>query len=324
MRTRNLGPLADVSRITLGGGGLGAIWGPTSAEEAVASVHAAVDAGVNLIDTAPMYRNCEAVIAAAFDGAPPAGLRFTTKCQLGTVPAAEAAAKLEASLDASLAAMRLDQVDVFFLHSNLCADDYVYARSQSRRDLFATNWSVYVEAVAPALERLRASGRIGAWGITGVGVPAAIQSALTHDPRPDVVQAITNVLDSAGGMRRFAEPAEPRTIIAVAEAAGVGVMGIRAVQAGALTLAMDRPLADNDLDGEDWRRAAPFRDLCAELGVDPALVAHRYALGMTGVDTVVIGIKNREELAQCVQAESLGPLPTDLVARIDALGLRPT
>ena len=99
-------------------------------------------------------------------------------------------------------------------------------------------------------------------------------------------------------------------------------MGIRAVQAGALTAAIDRELPADSLDGLDYQKAAPFRALCAELGVDPALLAHRYALTIDGVDTVVIGVKNRAELAACLDAERQGPLPADLLRRIDGLGLR--
>ena len=40
-------------------------------------------------------------------------------------------------------------------------------------------------------------------------------------------------------------------------------------------------------------------------------------------DTVVLGVKNRAELAQCLDAEAAGPLPDDLRARIDGLDLRP-
>jgi len=98
------------------------------------------------------------------------------------------------------------------------------------------------------------------------------------------------------------------------------VMGIRAVQAGALTAQFDRTVKETHPDAADYRRAAPFRALCAELGVDPAVVAHQYALGIAGVDTVVLGVKNRAELAQCVEAEALGPLPADLRDRIDGLG----
>jgi aryl-alcohol dehydrogenase-like predicted oxidoreductase len=81
-----LGPLDHVSRLTLGGGGLGQGWGASSEEEAVATVHDAVAAGINLIDTAPMYGSCEAVIAGAFQGVLPPGVRITTKCQVGEPP----------------------------------------------------------------------------------------------------------------------------------------------------------------------------------------------------------------------------------------------
>ena len=46
-------------------------------------------------------------------------------------------------------------------------------------------------------------------GITGTGVPRTIIKALQHTARPAAVQAITNLLDSAGGMRNFSEGAGP-------------------------------------------------------------------------------------------------------------------
>ena len=322
MQTGPLGPLDGVSRLTLGGGGLGQIWGETSQAEAVATVHEAVEAGITLIDTAPLYRDCERVIADAFGGAPHAHLRFTTKCYLGGPDPATVPNRLRQSLDDSLAAMRLERADIYFLHSNICADDYVYARGQDRRDQFATPWSTYVGQVIPTMLALKAEGRIGAWGITGIGVPSALHQAIAHHDRPDVVQAITNLLDSAGGIRGFAEPAAPRPIIAAAKAAGCGVMGIRAVQAGALTLAIDRQMKASHPESTDYARAAPFRDLCREIGEDPAIIAHRYALSMAGVDTVVLGVKNRAELRGCLEAETAGALEPVLMARIDGLRLR--
>lgn len=321
MRTTMLGTLWPVSRLTLGGGGLGGLWGETTGQEAIATLHAAVDAGVTLIDTAPMYRDCEAVVGAAFDGRPPSHLRFTAKHQLGEAPSAEVAERLEASVRASLTAMRLERIDLFFLHSNIRPDDYRYERFDDRRAGWATPWTTYVEAVIPAMQALAARGLIGAWGITGTGVPQTILDALDHSPRPAVVQAVANLMDSAGSMRSFALPARPREIIARAQATGVGVMGIRAVQAGALTARIDRSLKPSHPEQIDWERAAPWRVLCAELGEDPAVLAHRYALDMAGVDTVILGVKNRTELAQIVKAEAAGPLPAEIRARIDALGL---
>jgi aryl-alcohol dehydrogenase-like predicted oxidoreductase len=136
------------------------------------------------------------------------------------------------------------------------------------------------------------------------------------------VQAVTNLLDSAGSMRSYAEPAEPRSIIAAAVENGVGVMGIRAVQAGALTAAIDRALPPEHAETRDFALAAPWRALCREIGEDPAIVAHRYAMAMPGVATVILGVKNRDELRQCLDAETEGPLEPAMMARIDALGLR--
>jgi aryl-alcohol dehydrogenase-like predicted oxidoreductase len=146
--------------------------------------------------------------------------------------------------------------------------------------------------------------------------------ALGHANKPAAVQAIANLLDSAGGMKNFAEAEQPRAIIAAAASNGVGVMGIRAVQAGALTQRIDRDLPEGHAEMRDYALAAPFRALCHEIGQDPAMVAHRYALSMSGVDTVILGVKNRAELQQCLDAEAAGPLEPALTARIDGLGLR--
>jgi aryl-alcohol dehydrogenase-like predicted oxidoreductase len=45
------------------------------------------------------------------------------------------------------------------------------------------------------------------------------------------------------------------------------------------------------------------------------VIAHRYALSLD-IDTLVLGVKNREELAACVAAADAGPLPDELIARI--------
>lgn len=125
MNTRQLGPLGPVSALTLGGGGLGQVWGQTTREEAIATLMEAVDAGITLLDMAPSYgRDSEAerVVGETFDGSLPAGVRITTKCMLGNPPPSEVYDRLSASLDASLARMRLDHVDIFILHGMIDRD----------------------------------------------------------------------------------------------------------------------------------------------------------------------------------------------------------
>lgn len=319
MRTRTFGGLGEVSELTLGGGGLGQVWGETTRDEAVATVHAAIDAGITLLDVAPMYGRgeAEAVIGAAFGGRLPAGVRIGTKVMLGD-PDGPAAERIERSLTRSLETMGLDRVDLLWLHSNLVPDDYVFPRFPEAQARIGTPWSRYVDEVRPTFAALVADGRIGAWGITGVALPSTVRAAIADDPAPAAVQCIANLLDSTGAIYVHDEPLSPRDTIAAASARGCGVLGIRAVQAGALTDALDRDLPADDADRLDYDRAAPFRALAAEVGESAAALAHRYALSMPGIDSVVLGVKNRSELAECVAAAERGPLDADLVARIDA------
>ena len=70
MQNKFLGQLENISRLSLGGGGIGQVWGETSRDEAIATVHESYEAGINLFDMAPMYGNGEAesVMGLAFGG----------------------------------------------------------------------------------------------------------------------------------------------------------------------------------------------------------------------------------------------------------------
>jgi aryl-alcohol dehydrogenase-like predicted oxidoreductase len=317
MQQNDFGGRFRISRLTLGGGGLGMVWGATTFEECVATVHAAVEAGINLLDLAPRYGDgkAEEVVGEAFAGRLPDGVRVTSKCNLGEPPPAEIEGILHRSIEGSLRRLRLSQLDLFFLHSNVDPDAAHLARrpdAASRMTLYDT----FVAQVRPAFERLVQEGLIGGWGLTGIGHPDVIIRLLGERPAPAAVQCIANLLDSPGGLKFFDGPAKPREIMTAARANGVGVMGIRAVQAGALTSGIDRPLPPDHPEIRDYARAVGFRRFAAELGMSPAFLAHRYALSLP-IDTLVLGVKNRTELAECIAAAEAGPLPPDLLTRID-------
>jgi aryl-alcohol dehydrogenase-like predicted oxidoreductase len=317
MQQHSFGKLPPVSMLTLGGGGLGMLWGETTHAECIATVHAAIAAGINLIDLAPRYGDgkAELVVGEAFAGRLPEGVRVTSKCNLGNPTPAEIEPLLRQSIEASLKRLRLPRLDLFFLHSNVVPDaHHLMHRPDAATRM--TTYETFVERVRPLFEQLVAEGLIGAWGLTGIGHPDTIIKLLGERPAPDAVQCVANLLDSPGGLKFFDGPAKPRAVIAAACANGVGVMGIRAVQAGALTSAIDRPLPAEHPETRDFARAAGFRQLAGELGVAPARLAHRYALSLA-IDTLVLGVKNRQELADCVAAAADGPLPGELLARID-------
>lgn len=309
IQPRMFGSLWPVSPLTLGGGGIGQVWGATTRDEAIATVRSAVDGGITLIDLAPSYGDGEAehVVGVALEGRIPDGVRLTTKVHVGHDPTSVEGRIVE-SLEQSLERLWTDHVDVLLLHSQIVPEP------DPGRTTWTTPLSLYQEAVRPVMHDLVERGRIGAWGITAVQFPAVLETVFTEEPLPQVAQVVANVMDAPGDMAWT--PVRPRDQMARAVEHGLAVMAIRAVQAGALTDSLDRDLDPDHPVRIDFERASPFRSLAAGFGESAALLAHRY-LSMDGVDTVVLGVKNRVELAECLEAAARGPLSPDEVAAVD-------
>jgi aryl-alcohol dehydrogenase-like predicted oxidoreductase len=120
MHYRTLGRTGlRVSLLGLGSGGasqLGQSYNLPSTDS-VRLVRRALDAGVNMLDTAPGYAQSEALLGQALEGVPRDRYVLTTKFQ----PHARGsdlypASDLRTSLEQSLRSLRTDFVDVFYLH----------------------------------------------------------------------------------------------------------------------------------------------------------------------------------------------------------------
>jgi len=308
MEIRDFGRLGPVSALTLGGGGIGGGLRPTHRAEAGGTVHAAIDAGITSLDVAPTYgtdSEAEQVVGEALRQRPAPEVLVTSKVELPDDEYADLAGRMRSSLEASLLRLGRDHLDLFLVHSQLrpAASELTVPRT--------LGWERYVDEVLPAFGRLQDEGLIRGWGLTAVGYPSAILAALTTEPRPYAAQMVVNALDLSGDMWIFGDAGEPQNaaLVAAASDGGVPVMAIRAVASGALTDQLDRE--PNDPTQQDYEQAAGFRALAADLGQTSAALAHRYALSMPGVATVVLGVKNRTELAEVVAAEAAGPLSED-------------
>jgi aryl-alcohol dehydrogenase-like predicted oxidoreductase len=305
MEIRDFGRLGPVSALTLGGGGIGGVLGPTDRAEAVATVHAAIDAGITSLDVAPTYgtdSEAEQVVGAALRERPAPEVMVTSKVLLPDDEYDDLPGRMRSSLEATLRRLGRDHLDLFLEHSHL-------RPAGGELTVPGTlGWERYVDQVVPAFVRLQDEGLIRGWGLTAVGYPSAVLAALTAEPRPYAAQMVVNALDLTGDMWIFGDAGEPQNaaLVSAAVDAGVPVMAIRAVASGALTDRLDR--VANDPTSRDYKQAAGFRALAADLGQTPAALAHRYALSVPDVATVVLGVKNRTELAEVVAAEAAGPL----------------
>jgi aryl-alcohol dehydrogenase-like predicted oxidoreductase len=106
----------------MGGGGWKFAWGPQDDAESVAAIHAALDHGVNWIDTAAVYGlgHSEEVVARALAGRANRPYVFT-KCERVWNEAREIGPSLKAGsirreCEASLRRLKLDSIDLYQIH----------------------------------------------------------------------------------------------------------------------------------------------------------------------------------------------------------------
>jgi aryl-alcohol dehydrogenase-like predicted oxidoreductase len=145
-----------VSRVALGTWAMGGwMWGGSDQREAIATIHAALNQGINLIDTAPVYGfgASEEIVGAALDGVR-AQTVIATKTGLewrdGKIYRNATGERILREVDESLRRLRTDYIDIYQVH-----------------------WPdplVPVEETAEAMRSLYEQGKIRAIGVSNFSV----------------------------------------------------------------------------------------------------------------------------------------------------------
>ena len=113
----------EASRIALGTWAIGGwMWGGTEESDAISTIHAALDNGINLIDTAPVYGfgRSEELVGKALEGGRREGAIIATKVGLdwgsGKILRNSTQALLRRELEESLRRLKTDVIDIFQVH----------------------------------------------------------------------------------------------------------------------------------------------------------------------------------------------------------------
>jgi aryl-alcohol dehydrogenase-like predicted oxidoreductase len=153
------GTSLDVSRVALGTWAIGGwMWGGTDEAESIATIREAVEHGINLIDTAPVYgfgRSEEIVGKALAEENLRARVRIATKVGLewerGNVFRNASRARILEEFKASLRRLQTDHIDIYQVH-----------------------WPdplVPIEEAAEVMGMLFEQGKIGAIGVSNFSIP---------------------------------------------------------------------------------------------------------------------------------------------------------
>ena len=245
----------DASRICLGTWAIGGwMWGGTDEAESIATVRSAVERGVTLIDTAPVYgfgRSEEIVGKALAEGGLRDQVRISTKVGLawndGAVFRDSSPARIRKEIEDSLRRLRTDAVDVYQVHW--------------------PDLETPIADTARTLEDLRREGKIRAIGVSNYS-PAQM----------DAFRAVAK-LDAVQPPYNLFEREIEADVLPYAKAAGVTVLSYGALCRGLLA---GRMTAHTAFQGDDLRKADPkfqgerFRQYLAAVDELKKLAQERY------------------------------------------------
>jgi L-galactose dehydrogenase/L-glyceraldehyde 3-phosphate reductase len=317
MRHRRFGRTGiRISELTLGGGAVGGILIRPPDEVRLAALERLTAAGCNWIDTAADYGDGESERAlgrllpqiAAKPG-------LSTKVRVDPARMDDLEGQIRASLEASLARLRTDRVELFQLHNQIAPERH--GSTLAIRDLLGTG------GVADIFDRLRGEGYFSFHGITALGETAAIIEAV-RSGRFDTAQVYHNMLNPSAA-RPVPAGWGGQDFSGLVEACrdhDVGIMNIRVLAAS--VLATDRRHGREGMitDGTDLAsEQAKAQRLAARLGDahgTRAQAAIRYALANPDLSTIVVGLATLDQLEEALPAFAMGPLPEAALATVAA------
>ncbi len=293
----------EVSGEGLGCMGMSEFYGPGDEGESVAVIHAALDAGVNFLDTADMYgpftnerlvgraiatRRDEVVLATKFGNE-----RREDGTRLGINGRPD---YVRQACDASLARLGVEHIDLYYQHR--------------------VDPNVPVEETWGALGELVTAGKVRHLGISEAA-PATIRRA--HAVHP------VTALQTEWSL--WSRDVEDNDVLATTRELGIGFVAYSPLGRGFLSGTIRRV---DDLDANDFRRHSPrfqgenfeknlellerVREIAADKGATPSQLALAWVLAQ-GPDVVPIpGTKRQRYLSENIAALDLELSEDDLRA----------
>jgi aryl-alcohol dehydrogenase-like predicted oxidoreductase len=311
----------ELSVLGFGCGAVGGLMVKGGAAEQERAVARAIELGINYFDTAAMYGNGESErnLGRVLQTLKP-DIVLGTKVRISAAEQGDIAGAVTASIEASLTRLRRDHVDLFQLHNHITAAGGEEGLTPRQ----------VLDEVVPAFERLRRDGKTRFFGITAIGDTAALHRVADAGAF-DSAQVPYNMLNpSAGEAVAAGYPGHDfGNLLAHTKTAGIGVIAIRVLAAGALSGSAVRhaygsanvaPIGSGREYGVDVARARRFDPLVREgLATDLIEAAIRFAVAHRAVTTALVGYSTLEHLEIAAAAAGKGPLPAAARDRLRAL-----
>lgn len=296
MRTRQLGKDGpDVSVIGLGAWPIGGGMGVIDDTVAIATVRAAIDSGITLLDTAQAYRTSESTLGTALkDG-------YRERCFLATKVSRDYSAEgIRSAMDDSLTALGVDHVDLYQVHS-------------WQNDRYP------IEATMETMARLQEEGKtrfIGVSNFNAEQMEIAYGIAPFHSSQPRYNMVDRNI------------EAED---LPYCEQKGIGNLAHSPLGKGLLTGKYSaghtfpeddersgRPRFEGELFAQYCELTRRLSEVAADLGLTMVQLAIAWCLRQPAVSTVLVGAKTPEQAADYLAAAE-ADLEETAISRIETI-----
>ena len=307
MRTVELGRTGmQISRVGLGAWAIGGsgwwdAWGEQDDEQSIATIRRAVELGINWIDTAPIYGlgHSEEVVGRAVEGLSERPYVFTKASLLdggdgGVIHCLERDSIL-AEVEASLARLRLDVIDLYQVHWPDPDEDIEEA------------WTTFAE--------LKEQGLVRHIGVSNFDV-AQMRRAQAIAP-VETLQPPYSLLE-----RDIEEE-----ILPFAEEEGIGVIPYSPMASGLLSGAMTAERVAS-LPDDDWRKhdsrfqepelsrhlatVARLQEVAARHETTAGAIAVAWTLHHPAVDGSIVGFRRPDQVAPLAAAANIELTAEDL------------
>ena len=289
--------------------------GRVEEHDAIHMVHAALDAGVNFIDTANVYEDgrSETILGQALQGCRD-DVILATKVRLTRHPerlneAGLTRRAIVSALDKSLQRLRTDYIDVYYLHT--------------------PDPDTTMEETVYVLEDLVRSGKIRYWGVSNFASWQLSDidwtARLHHCPRPILSENVYNLL---------CRSVEPELVPCLREH-HVGMTVFNPLAGGMLTgryakgasmcggrFENNRMYQDRYWNDDSFRGVELLRTVAEEAGLTLTELSLRWCMQHDFVDSVIIGAGTPGHLAENLRAGDSAPLPQDILDRCDEVWMQ--
>lgn len=275
----------------IGGGGWNGSMGPQNDSDSIPAIHAALDYGLNWIDTAALYGlgHSEEMVGRAIRNRTPQPYIFT-KCeriwdQNGNVGASLKTHSVRRECEESLRRLKVDVLDLYQIHWPEPDSD--------------------IEEGWTELARLKEEGKVRYIGVSNFSVEQM--------KRAQAIAPITSLQPPYAVVRREIE----HEILPFCLRENIGVIVYSPMYAGLLTGAMTRERVANFLP-EDWRRNLPgfqepelsrnlrvvehLRELGKRHGRTPGEVAIAWTLKHPAVTAAIVGFRSPQQVQGIIGA----------------------